>query len=388
MKTNRIRTLWLAGFCLLFTTALNAQDTNINPADSTGLPGDNFSLEGAIELFKKAKSPEDFEKLLNSEDNNVNNLDLNEDGEIDYIRVIDNMDGDAHAIILQVPVNEKESQDIAVIEIEKQQDDYAILQIIGDPDVFGDEVIAEPFEEEAGDKGRGPAVHLKPYRIVVNVMVWPSVRYIYRPGYVVYVSPWRWHYYPTWWSPWRPRPWRTFYVGVRPYHRHCHVVTTHRVVRAHTVYTPRRTHSTVVRTRTTTVKTQRATGTTVGKRTTTTTVRNNGNGRATTQKTTTTRAAEGKNGRAVGTQTTTTKATRTGNNGATTAKSTTTTKAAKGKNGRAVGTQTTTTKATRTGRNGTTTAKRTTTTKAAKGQNGRAAGTKTTKTTVRKKRGG
>ena len=53
------------------------------------MPGDNFSLEGALELFKQAESPEHFEELLNKEDHQVNNLDLNEDGDIDYIRVID-----------------------------------------------------------------------------------------------------------------------------------------------------------------------------------------------------------------------------------------------------------------------------------------------------------
>ncbi|MBK7633050.1 MAG: hypothetical protein IPJ13_01330 [Saprospiraceae bacterium] len=54
----------------------------------TGLPGDHFSLEGALELFKKSSSPEDFEKQLNSKDNNVNNLDLNDDNDIDYVKVI------------------------------------------------------------------------------------------------------------------------------------------------------------------------------------------------------------------------------------------------------------------------------------------------------------
>ncbi len=33
------------------------------PPDSTGLLGDNFSLEGALEIFKNSDSPEDFEKL-------------------------------------------------------------------------------------------------------------------------------------------------------------------------------------------------------------------------------------------------------------------------------------------------------------------------------------
>ncbi|MCB0533877.1 MAG: hypothetical protein H6574_21460 [Lewinellaceae bacterium] len=316
MKAYLINGILSAGMLLLFSTISTAQD--VDPADSTGLPGDHFSLEGAIELFKKSASPEEFEKLLNTENNSVNNLDLNEDGEVDYIRVIDNSEGDVHAIVLQVPVNEKESQDIAVIEIEKQNDDFTILQIVGDEDIFGEETIAEPFEEEAGaSEGRGgPVVHLKPYRIVVNVRLWPCVTYIYRPGYRIWVSPWRFAYYPTWYRPWRPRPWRVYYVGVRPYRRHYHVVTTHRVVSAHKVYVPRRSRSTVVHTRTTTtVAARRANGTVVGKRTTTTTTttaKNRPAGRATTKQTTTTTKAgarQGKNGRAVGKKTTTTKTT-------------------------------------------------------------------------------
>jgi hypothetical protein len=144
MKTLRISPLLGAFALLLFSSPLFAQSEM--EADSTGLPGDNFSLEAAIELFKKSDSPEDFEKRLNSEGNDVNNLDLNEDGEIDYIRVVDNMEGDVHALALQVAVSEKESQDVAVIEIEKQGAENAILQIVGDEELYGEQTIAEPFE--------------------------------------------------------------------------------------------------------------------------------------------------------------------------------------------------------------------------------------------------
>ncbi len=130
MKTIIQSFLLAALAAFVFTNPIVAQ--NPEPADSTGLPGDHFSLEGALDLFKKAESPEDFEKLLNQEDANVNNLDLNEDGETDYIRVIDNMEDDVHAIVLQVSVSEEESQDVAVIEIEKTGDEEATLQIIGD----------------------------------------------------------------------------------------------------------------------------------------------------------------------------------------------------------------------------------------------------------------
>ena len=242
--------------CFFFATWANAHIVQ----DSTGLPGDHFSLEGALELFKKAQSPEDFEKLLNQEDSEVNNLDLNEDGQTDYIRVIDTKENDVHALILQVPVNEQESQDIAVIEIEKQGAEEAILQIIGDENVYGEQVIAEPFEVKAEQGGDGgPNAEIALYRVVVNVWLWPSVRYIYRPGYRVWVSPWRWGHYPRWYKPWKPRSFR-WYSGRRVVWRgHAHVVHTHRVVRAHRVYTPRRTSSRIVHTRTTTRVTARKT---------------------------------------------------------------------------------------------------------------------------------
>lgn len=276
---NHIKIFILCLSALVFSTNF----TQAQEAEDSGLPGENFSLEGALELFKKADSPEAFEKMLNAEDNHVNNLDLNDDNEIDYVRVVDNMDGDVHAIVLQVTVSEDESQDIAVIEIEKTGNEEAILQILGDEDVFGDETIVEPFEADASENGKnGPNVTVE--RVVVNVWGWPSVRFVYAPGYRVWVSPYRWRHYPVWFSPWRPHPfhvWHPFVVGYRP---HYHVVTTHRVVRAHAVYAPRRVGSKTVHTRTTVVKTRKGT---VKKSTTTTTKRGPG-GHVKAQKKTTT----------------------------------------------------------------------------------------------------
>jgi len=245
---------------LIFSTIslVNIHAQSQSGVDSTGLPGDNFSLQGALELFKKSSSPEEFEKLINTESNHVNNLDLNEDGEIDYIRVIDNADGDAHAIVLQAIVSEKESQDIAVIEIEKTGTDNAVLQIVGDEDIYGEEIIVEPendsnaiIENYNGFTVHGPSVMENTYKplLVVNVWVWPSVRFVYTPGYAVWRSPYRWRTYPIGWRPWRPLRWHMYYPFVRPYHSHFTVVTTRRVVAAHKIYTPVRVSSVTVRTR-------------------------------------------------------------------------------------------------------------------------------------------
>jgi hypothetical protein len=245
--------------CLMITLTTQAQ--NQPGTDSTGLPGDNFSLQGALAMFQKAGSPEDFEKLLNAEDNHVNNLDLNGDGDIDYIRVIDNSDKEAHAFVLQAVISEKESQDIAVIELEKTGDTTAVLQIIGDKDIYGDEVIVEPGEGE--DDGafidnnndnviaHGPNADYFSYnpRVVINVWYWPSVRFVYAPIYRPWISPWRWHHYPGSWRPWRPFAWHVWHPFHRPYYAHCAIVRTHRVVHAHRIYGPVRVTSVTVRTR-------------------------------------------------------------------------------------------------------------------------------------------
>lgn len=242
-------------------TAVSLYAQNTPGQDSTGLPGDNFSLQGALEMFQKVNSPEEFEKLLNAEDNHVNNLDLNGDGDIDYIRVIDNADKEAHAFILQAVVSETESQDIAVIELEKTGDTTAVLQIVGDEDIYGEEVIVEPGEGGDDDNafintnnhhiyyGPYPDYYLNSPRVIINVWLWPSVQFVYAPSYAIWRSPWQWHHYPGWWHPWRPFAWHVWHPFHRPYYAHYAVVHTHRVLHAQRIYAPVRTTSVIVRTR-------------------------------------------------------------------------------------------------------------------------------------------
>jgi len=224
----------------------------INPAlaqsesDSTGLPGDNLDLFGVLDLFKNAASVEDFEKALNTESNQVNNMDLDEDGDVDYIKVIDHSDSGAHAITLQIDINVKESQDVAVIELEKTGDETADLQIVGDEDLYGEDYIVEAAEDNGKTSDSkftsdfaGKSV------IIVNVWGWPCVRYVYAPAYVVWVSPWHYRNRPPYWRPWHPVAWRVHHARVVRYHHHCRVVRVHRVMRAHRAYRRHRVHSAV-----------------------------------------------------------------------------------------------------------------------------------------------
>lgn len=217
--------------------SLKAQD-----ADTLGLPGDDLDLYGVIDLFSKATSVEEFEKALNDEANKVNNLDLNADGEIDYIRVMDNMEDEAHALVLRVPLDENESQDMACIALEKKGNEEAHIQVIGDEDMYGTDYIIEPTNENK-EGGKGSTLG---GGIIVNVWFWPCVRFVYAPAYVVWVSPWHWHHYPHYWHPWRPMAWHVWHPHVTHYHaRYVHVHHCH-VVHARTVYHGHRVRSTTV----------------------------------------------------------------------------------------------------------------------------------------------
>ncbi len=217
-----------------------------NAPDSLGLPGDNLNLYAVLDLFQKSETLEGFEKSLNTENSKINNLDLNNDDKTDYIQVIDNVKGSAHAIVLQVAVSPKEKQDVGVIEVEKDGDGNVKIQIIGDEMLYGKNYIIEPKQET--DKKRSSSTPNPGYtggNQVTNVTnnyyndnnttnynngvsdywyptsSWAIVRYMYYPSYSVYVSPWSWGYYPWYWNPWRPMFWHSYYYGcINPYYNH------------------------------------------------------------------------------------------------------------------------------------------------------------------------
>ena len=246
-KTKVMKRLVHLGLIMITGLSFN---TFAQESDSTGMPGDNFDLQGALNLFKQSKNLEDFERKLNTESNKVNNLDLDGNNQIDYIRVIDKKDGDNHAILLQIPVSKQENQDVAAIVIEKRNASEAQLQIIGNEVLYGEEKIMEPFNEREV-KSTGPAADYAapPAVIFVNVWGWPCVQYIYDPFYDPWFSPYYWDYYPSWWYPWRPVYYYVYYQRMYPYHGWCQYTTVYHVPHAHLIYQNNQSNSAYIRTR-------------------------------------------------------------------------------------------------------------------------------------------
>ncbi|MBC7523043.1 MAG: hypothetical protein H7239_01180 [Flavobacterium sp.] len=232
--------------CFLLISSLFSYGQEVNVPENSG---DNFSLEGALAILKKSNSVEEFETLLNKEDNNVNNLDLNNDGDIDYISVNDIQEGETHVLVLSTFLSETEKQDIATIGIEKTGPETVTLQIEGNTDLYPANTIAEPFDTIETSKGgkSGPNLpQINVNNIIVNVWFWPSIRFIYGPRYVAFRSPYRWATYPIWWKPWHPFRRSIFYSRCAPNSVFYRRTPARTVIVAHNIYSTRRNRSTLV----------------------------------------------------------------------------------------------------------------------------------------------
>ncbi len=191
------------------------------PDEYLGLPGDNLNLYAVMKLFRESETLEGFERNLNDENSRINNLDLNGDNLIDYITVHDYVDKNVHTIVLRVALNRNEFQDVAVFTVQKFSDGSVHIQLVGDEELYGKNYIIEPIYDETPNPGYKGAVSRRVNVTVVRttpyeVAVWPIVKFIYLPTYVVWRSTWYWGYYPPYWRPWRPYYWH-YYYG---YHYH------------------------------------------------------------------------------------------------------------------------------------------------------------------------
>lgn len=171
-----------------------------------GLPGDNLDLYAVLDIFQKSKTIEDFEKSLNDEKNKINNLDLNGDKKVDFIKVETKKDGDDFIFILRDPISKKETQDVAVILVSKDKNKKISLQIVGDKDLYGKDYIVEPSPTGNAGVTANPAyqgtnpvtVNVPASTTTVVVEQAPIVQYVYSPAYVPYYPPYYYGYYPPW----------------------------------------------------------------------------------------------------------------------------------------------------------------------------------------------
>ena len=189
MKTKIISFAFIA---LLVASSIFAQDkTTINASNSD--ISDNLDLKAVASIFGDSENLEDFERRLNDPKLKISNLDLNNDNQVDYLRVIESVEGRTHLIIIQAVLEKDVFQDVATIEVEKDDNNRMQVQVVGDVYMYGNNYIYEPIY-----------VHSP----VIFTYFWTSN---YRP----YRSAWNWGFYPSFYYYWHPFP-------IYRYHRNVH----------------------------------------------------------------------------------------------------------------------------------------------------------------------
>jgi hypothetical protein len=176
-------------------------------AKELGLPGDNLDLYAVLTLFQKSKTIEEFEKSLNEQKTGINNLDLNLDKKADFITVASKKQGGSFTFILNIAVSKSESQDVAVIIVDKDKNGKVTMQIVGDEALYGKNYVIEPAKTgtpavtaNPAYTGPEPAVSSQSTTTVVIETV-PIVQYVYSPVYVPYYPPYHYGYYPPYFVP-------------------------------------------------------------------------------------------------------------------------------------------------------------------------------------------
>lgn len=172
-------------FLLMLCFCLANAQAEVTIVAPTSEAAEGLDLHAVGELFKVSNNLEEFEKALNDPETGINNLDLDDNGDVDFVRVVEEFNDDTHVIILQAVLGDDQFQDVATIDIEKAEGDDAYnMQIHGNDEIYGAHYYVAPTQ--------------------VHIHAWPIISWIYRPAYRPYRSAFYFGFYPRWWRPFRP----------------------------------------------------------------------------------------------------------------------------------------------------------------------------------------
>ena len=221
-KINLIAIIMLTAFISLNAQEVANSDKNAE-SSKLDLPGDNLDLYATLDLFQKSKTIEDFEKALNDKETGINNLDLDADSNVDFIKIETKQEKNDFTFILQVEVVKDDIQDVAVILVSKDEKDKVTIQMVGDEDLYGKDYVIEPkLKTEAvtanpAYSGADTVKVVSQEATVVVVESAPIVHYVYSPMYVPYYPPYYYGYYPPYY---RPYPVVSFHIYFGHHHHH------------------------------------------------------------------------------------------------------------------------------------------------------------------------
>lgn len=195
----------LLGSLLLVHTSARADETVTVTATNSDISED-LDLRMVATLFGQAKDLEEFEQMLNNPDSAFSNLDLNGDGDVDYLRVVETADESRHLVVIQAVLAKDIYQDVASIFVEKDPESESVtVQVIGDEYIYGANYIIEP-------------VYI--YRPYIYDWFWG-------PSWIAWHSPYYWGYWPGWWHPYHCIAHHLYWDHMY-WHHHYHPICAYR----------------------------------------------------------------------------------------------------------------------------------------------------------------
>ncbi|GGF10575.1 hypothetical protein [Flavobacterium limi] len=184
---------------------------------------DNLDLRAVASIFGESANLQDFERRLNDPKYQISNLDLNNDDQVDYLRVIETVENRTHVIVIQSVLDRDVYQDIATIDVERDNYNKVSVQVVGNSYFYGANYIYEPV------------YNVTP---VIYSSFWVTN---YRP----YYSTWTWGFFPTYYVAWRPYPVYRYRSNINVcinVNNHYNYVSHRRSYRAPVLYESRRTY--------------------------------------------------------------------------------------------------------------------------------------------------
>ena len=153
----------------------SSQSAVVTPASNLG---DNLNLQALGELVKSSQNAQDIENKLN-QPNSINNLDLDGDGKVDYIKVTEYGTGGNRGFSFTVDLAGGQSQEVATVELKQGQNNQACMNINGNNNLYG-------------NNGYYSSNYM-----MTDLLIW---HYLFFP-HPYYMSPYRYGYYPRYYHP-------------------------------------------------------------------------------------------------------------------------------------------------------------------------------------------
>jgi hypothetical protein len=166
------------------------QPSKISVTPEVANLGDNLDLQALGELVKNSTSAQDIEEKLN-QNGSINNLDLNNNGSVEYIKVTEYGDGNNKGFSFTVDLSNNETQEIATIEIQKG-DRGSQMNIQGNQQLYG-------YQS-----------YYQSHYSLTDLMI---MHYLFTP-HITYYSPYRYGYYPSSYHSYRSRPYSSYRTSV------------------------------------------------------------------------------------------------------------------------------------------------------------------------------